>query len=164
KSLVKACDGDLSSWPDLLPYAFFTDRITITRATGHSPYYLLFGVHPVLPFDLSEASFMTDAYRSGMSTADLLATRIRQLQKRPEDLERAADVLRQSRLKTKEAFERHFERRLQRGTYAPGELVLVRNIRVAKSLSDKHRARYLGPYQVVRRTSHGAYILQELDG
>ncbi|PCH41818.1 hypothetical protein WOLCODRAFT_70431, partial [Wolfiporia cocos MD-104 SS10] len=75
ESLVKACDGDLSSWPDLLPHAFFTDRITITRATGHSPYYLLFGVHPVLPFDLSEASFMTDAYRSGMSTADLLAHR-----------------------------------------------------------------------------------------
>ena len=58
EALVKMCGNDLNRWPTLLPAAFFADRITIRRATGFSPYYLLHGVHPLLPCDLAEATFM----------------------------------------------------------------------------------------------------------
>lgn len=164
ESLVKACEGHMSRWPSLVHHAFFTDRITVTRSTGYSPYYLLYGVHPVLPFDLTEATFMTDNFRSGMSTSDLLATRIRQLQKKPEDIEKASMTLIKARIRSKEAFERHFERRMRKDLYKPGELVLVRNTRVEKSMSRKHKPRYLGPFEVVRRTKQGSYVLKELDG
>ena len=48
--------------------------------------------------------------------------------------------------------------------YEPGTLVLVRNTAIEKSHNRKSKPRYLGPYEVVRRTNHGAYVLKELDG
>src|ERR1700679_3305670 len=73
--LSKACDGDLSQWPKYLQAAVFADRITTRRATGHSPFFLLHGVHPMLPCDLTEATFLSTHFTKGMSTEDLLAAR-----------------------------------------------------------------------------------------
>ena len=95
-ALVKAAKGKISKWPDLVPHAFFSDRVTIRRQTGYSPYYLLHGTHPVLPFDLTEASFLVEGFYSGMNTEDLLALRIRQLEKLPEDIAHAAEVLKKN--------------------------------------------------------------------
>ncbi|EED82961.1 predicted protein, partial [Postia placenta Mad-698-R] len=164
ESIIKACQGKWEKWPNQVHHAFFTDRITVSHATGYSPYYLLYGVHPVLPFDLLETSFMIENFRAGMSTSDLLALRIRQLQKKPEDITRAAEVLKRSRLQSKQVFERRYAKRLQKEVYNPGDLVLVRNSPIEKSADRKHQPRYLGPYQILRRTKGGSYALAELDG
>ncbi|KAF9802742.1 hypothetical protein IEO21_09832 [Rhodonia placenta] len=164
ESIIKACQGKWEKWPNQVHHAFFTDRITVSHATGYSPYYLLYGVHPVLPFDLLETSFMIENFRAGMSTSDLLALRIRQLQKKPEDITRAAEVLKKSRLQSKQVFERRYAKRLQKEVYNPGDLVLVRNSPIEKSADRKHQPRYLGPYQILRRTKGGSYALAELDG
>ena len=68
---------------------------------------------------------MIDNYTSGMTREDLLAARIRQLEKRQEDIEAAAAVLRKYRLQSKEQFEHRFATRLCRSSYEPGTLVLV---------------------------------------
>ena len=99
-----------------------------------------------------------------MTTEELLAARIRQLRKRPEDLERAATTLMRNRLRSKAQFEKRYHTRLTRDWYEPGTLVLIRNTAVEKEMDRKAKPRYLGPYQVARRTRNGAYILQELDG
>ncbi|KII82638.1 hypothetical protein PLICRDRAFT_81332, partial [Plicaturopsis crispa FD-325 SS-3] len=118
----------------------------------------------VLPFDLSEATFMIDGWKAGLNTADLLALRIRQLKKLPEDIEKAADTLKKARFRSKARFEKKFERRLKRDSYRPGDLVLARNPRFEKRHDTKHLPRYFGPYEVHRRNRGGAYILKELDG
>ena len=73
EAIIKACKGNVNKWPDHVSHAFFADRVTIQRATGFSPFYLLHGVHPVLPFDLAEASFLVEGFQKQMSTSDLLA-------------------------------------------------------------------------------------------
>ena len=93
EALIKSCEGNISQWPDKLPLAAFADRITISKSTGFSPYYLLHGVHPVLPFDLTEATFQVKGFYNNMSTTDLLILRIQQLARHPEDLEQAADTI-----------------------------------------------------------------------
>ena len=120
-------------------------------------------VHPVLPFDLTEASFLV-TYQEGMTSADLIAARIRQLQKRPEDLAAVAEVLKKNRLKSKAQFEKRFCTRLRHTKLEPGTLVLVRNTTVEKDLDRKSKPRYLGPYQVIRQTQNSSYVLAEPDG
>lgn len=166
EALVKMCGNDLNRWPTLLPAAFFADRITIRRATGFSPYYLLHGVHPLLPCDLAEATFMVPRFKDQMTDAELIAARIRQLAKMPEDVTRARETLQKSRFKSKENFERKFGQRIRRTSFKTGELVLVRNNKEEKtvSINRKIRNRYMGPYRVIRETRGKAYVLEELNG
>jgi hypothetical protein len=56
--------------------------------------------------DLVEATFLVEEFKSGMSTESLLAARARQLAKHPEDVERAAEVLKKARFASKEHFEK----------------------------------------------------------
>lgn len=99
-----------------------------------------------------------------MPAAELLALRIRHLERRPEDIARAAAALQKTRLASKEQFERRFAHRMQKENFQPGELVLVRNNAIEQEHSRKHKPRYLGPYEIVRRTLGGAYVIKELNG
>jgi hypothetical protein len=107
------------TWPSQVPLAFFADKVSTSKVTGFSLFYMLHRVHPVLPFNLTEATFMIHGYQKGLSSSDLLALRIRHLQKRLEDLERAAQTL------IKAQFERKFMRRLKRIPLEVGDLVLI---------------------------------------
>jgi transposase InsO family protein len=166
EALVKMCGGDISKWPSLLPAATFADHITVRRATGFSPYYLLHGVHPLLPCDLAEATFMIPQLKDRMTDVDLLIARIRQIAKMPEDVARARNTLLKSRFRSKEAFEIKFGRRIQRTSFKPDELVLVRNSPNERTvaIARKVQNRYMGPYRVVRETKGKAYVLAELNG
>ena len=164
ESIMKACQENPKQWPNHVRHAFFADKITINRSTGTSPFYLLHGVHPVLPFDLLEATALVEGFSSGMSRTDLLTLRMRQLEKRQEDLDKAAELLTQNRFRSKEQFEKKFRRRLFTDNHKEGALVLVRNTTVEKSMNRKSKPRYLGPFEVVRRTLGGSYVLKELDG
>ncbi len=56
--LVKACDGDASRWPMVAPYVFWVDHATTCKATGLSPFYMAHGVEPILPFNITLATFL----------------------------------------------------------------------------------------------------------
>jgi transposase InsO family protein len=166
EALVKLCKGDLSKWPLMVPAACYADRITIRRATGFSPFYLLHGVHPFLPCDLADATFMVTDFHPGMTDEELIAARTRQILRMPEDIEKARQTLRKARIHSKEVYDTKYARRLQQAEYEPGTLVLVRNnpIENSVSIARKTVSRYIGPYRVVRRTIGGSYILEEMNG
>ena len=52
ESIFKTCEGDDSRWPTVAPFAFWADRATVRKSTGYSPFYMVHGVEPILPFDL----------------------------------------------------------------------------------------------------------------
>jgi hypothetical protein len=164
EALIKTCKDKLSDWPRRLPEIMFADRITVSRVTGFSPFQLLHATDPILPLDIAEATFLVEEFQSGISTAELLQLRARQLAKHPEDVKRASDTLHKARFASKQQFEQRFHKRLTQKSYQPGDLVLVRNTAIEMSHDRKHKPRYLGPYEVFEKTTKGNYKLKELDG
>lgn len=164
ESILKACKGKVSKWPDQVATAVFADKVTTTRSTGYSPYYLLHGVEPVLPLDLFESTFMVQGFKKDMSTIDMLALHIQQLEKREEDIAKAAALLEKMRFTSKAQFERRFSKRLSKQIFSKGDLVLMRNSQVEKEMNRKSKNRYLGPFVVVKQVTGGSYELSEMDG
>ncbi|KAI5823907.1 hypothetical protein K523DRAFT_195730, partial [Schizophyllum commune Tattone D] len=166
EAISKVCADSPETWPSKLPLALFADRITVSSVTGFSPYQLLHGTDPILPMDLAESTFMVQGFKLGMSTSDLLALRIRQLERLKTDVQRAAKTLHKARFISKGQFERRFQKKLLSEDYKPGQLVLLRNQTAENKISAEAKvaSRFLGPYAVVRRNRGGAYILCELDG
>ena len=87
EAIIKACDGDENRWPDVAASVFWAERVTIQKSTGYSPFYLAHGIEPLLPFDLSEATYLAPGLSRILSTEELIAARAKMLMKRPQDLE-----------------------------------------------------------------------------
>ncbi len=108
EAIVKACPktrkGQIKNWHEYINIAVFADRVTTSRVTGFTPYFLLHGVEPLLPLDLAKAMFMVEGFQSGMTTSKLLSLRIRQLARHPADLERAANMLKSARIQSQNQY------------------------------------------------------------
>jgi hypothetical protein len=169
ESIVKACEkgrnGVILKWPIHLPMAVFAHNVTVSAATGYSPYYLVHGVEPTLALDLAEQTLMTEGYRANMSTIELLTQRIRHLMMLPEDVQKAAKTLQKARMRSKAQFMSRYEHKIQNKIFKQNDLVLVRNTAIDMSLTRmKTEPRYLGPYRVEMKTTQGNYVLAELNG
>jgi transposase InsO family protein len=161
ESIFKACDGVESRWPTVAPFAFWADRATTRKSTGHSPFFMAHGVEPILPFDLVQATFLVPNLTQPLSTEDLLAIRARQLEKRPADLAAIHDRILASRYASVRQFKKQYTNTIRDFNFAPGTLVLIRNTNLNM---DKMKPHYMGPMIVLRRGRNGAYRLSKLDG
>jgi hypothetical protein len=80
EAIMKVCDGEERKWLTAMHTVFWAERITTHKALGHSAYYIAHRIEPLLPFDLSEATYMI-LPQSAMSTTELIALQAHQLQK-----------------------------------------------------------------------------------
>ena len=164
EALMKTVGGEASQWYKAAPAVFWAERITIQKSTGYSPYYMAHGVEPLLPFDIVEGTYLAPPMEPPMETAELLAIRARQLEKRKEDLKLAAARVLASRFCSAAAFICAHAHTIRDYDFQLGDLVMYRNTQVEKEMNRKHKDRYLGPMVVVWRHKSGAYTLAELDG
>jgi hypothetical protein len=136
----------------------------VRKRMGCSPYFAITGAHPIIPLDIAEATYLQPPPDSVLSSTDLISRRAVALQKRTGDLELLYSNVYSARLEAARRFEEQHKRTIRDYNFVRGNLVLMRNTQIEKSLNRKMRPRYLGPLVVIERNFGGAYILCELDG
>ena len=132
--------------------------------TGYMPAELMYGQKPVMPIERTITSWVAIPWENEMSREELLAARIRQLERRPEDLENARKIMEIARMKNKIRFDK--THRLRPKKIKEGDWVLVYD----NNLDNQHRTtrkfarRRFSPYVVRSASDNATYHLVELDG
>ena len=95
-----APSGNAGNWPAHPGAAFWADRITVRKFPGMTPYPVIFRQECLLLVKImTESWHVVDWLRmekAGNKRTELLALHTRQLERRPEDIEKAAKVQRKS--------------------------------------------------------------------
>src|SRR5271154_1471298 len=75
QSLFKSADRDEKRWSQVTYSVFWAERVTIRKHMGCSSYFAVTGAHPVLPFNISEVTYLQPVPTSILLTTDLIARR-----------------------------------------------------------------------------------------
>jgi len=65
----------------MAPSVFWANHVTINWLTSYSPFFMAHGVEAVLPFDITEATYLLPSLETPASTEDLIAHHAQQLLK-----------------------------------------------------------------------------------
>ncbi|KAJ7467408.1 hypothetical protein B0H11DRAFT_1732734 [Mycena galericulata] len=139
-------------------------RVTTSRATGFSPYYLLYGVHPVFSFDIAEITWQTLDWDKVHTHEELLAIRARQLSRRDPKMREANKKIRESRLRAIEDMHKRNHFKFDFADFEEGMYVWLRESKYDETKGDKGKWLYSGPYIIHEKRDRDTFVLRELSG
>jgi hypothetical protein len=137
-----------------LPVVVWSLRTTLSRATGFTPFFLVYGAEAVLPTDLEYGSPKVKTYDEG--------TNERAREDSLDQLDEARSVALMHSARYQQALRRYQARKIQRRDFNKGDLVL----RLHQDNRGRHKLSppWEGPYVIVKVLKPGTYKLANEDG
>ena len=131
---------------------------------GCSPYFATTGTPPLLPLDITKATYLLPPPDAPLSSTYLIAQRAVALQKCRSHLAALASNIYTTWIKAAIHFEQEHVATIVNYDFKLGDLILIRNTAIEKSLNHKMHVRYLGPLIIISQSKGGAYIISKLNG
>ena len=164
EAIVKSTLGGEIHWSATAHSVFWAEHVTILKFTGLLLYFMVHGIEPLFPFDLSKATFLVPVPDTDdITTPILIAWQAHQLQKRQEDIDTIHKQVLLSQFALLRHFKQQFKNQICQQDFSPGDLILVHNSWIEKELTRKMKPYYLGLMVVLCRTTGGLYLLAKLD-
>src|SRR5260221_127943 len=141
EAIWKVIQGDTGQWPLWLGYALWADRTMVKRNMGYSLYYLLYGQHPLHPFDVIDMTYHTREWVKATDMKELLALRMQQLAQKKDSLDDVEKRNYRLWMKAVDAYNQRHAHRMKNRDYVKGELVLVYDEALENQMSGKEFTR-----------------------
>lgn len=163
-NVLRKMSGGEANWKRNLGLAVFVDRTTVRRSTQCTPFFLKHGFEAVLPIESDIPTWRVLNWDSNQSAEQLIENRIRILEAKDKDVEKAIAVVAAYRRKV--AAQRGFYGRERKEPLQVDELVLVYdNVRkMSHTRMAKLAYRWQGPFLVSEALSARNYKLKTMDG
>ena len=132
------------------------------------PYFLLYGRHPILAFDIVDVTWETLDWHTVHTTEDFIAIRTQQILRQDKKLAQALECQQQNRQRAINDFNKRYEKDLVSNNLDIGTWVLVHETWLENQKGNKGVLRWMGPYIVHVKVKHEGeqrgYKLREPDG
>ena len=137
---------DLSKWSEFLPSVEMAVNSLPNRSTGYTPFFLMYGYHPVLPVELLKGDEIT------------------KVETVSKFLQRTQETWHTARAHMEKAVvtqQNYYNRKHRNVQFSVGDLVLLstQNLRL-KGIPHKLQRKFCGPYKVLERIGTQAYRLK----
>jgi hypothetical protein len=140
-------------WLQELPAVVWSVRTTASRATGFTPFFLVYGAEAILPTDLEYGSPRVQGYDEGANQ--------RARENSLDQLDEARTVAQMHSARYQQALRRYQVRKVRRRDFSEGDLVL--RLRQDNRGPHKLSPPWEGPYVVVKVLKPGTYKLANED-
>ena len=137
-------DEDHSNWDRLLPLVAFAMNNAVAASTGHTPFYLNYGAHPLTPVTAGLLSGKLPNLDAVLSDLDATLQKVKKLHAAAQDRQKAyADKARAAH------------------GFKAGQMVLLssRNLKFKQGVKKLH-PKYVGPFRILKMVGENAAKLE----
>lgn len=111
---------DYKAWPQTLPLILFAYRVLPQKTTGYSPFFLMYGRHPLLPLEASLDSNLDLDFPDDENTSDYAELIVGRLLKTFKEVRRRQDVASRNNASRRDDTEKR-----EHVSFQPGDPVLL---------------------------------------
>ncbi|XP_051129283.1 uncharacterized protein LOC127250168 [Andrographis paniculata] len=159
--IKKAVEDNLRRWHEVLGEALWACKQYQNKATGCTPFQLVYGQEAILPLEITVPSLRV-LNQNSLSPEQYFTAMLQRLDDVHEDRMMALENIRANKVKVARAYNKKIHRR----TFREGDLVwkAVLPEGFKDNTFGKWSPTWEGPYQVSKVLPNGAYRLMNIDG